>query len=177
MGRQRRVLLGMALAVVGLLGLVTSNYVQSQPPAEAAKPAKTVPAGQTYTGAKACSSCHFKQFMAWKKSKHATAAFESVPAKYKADPKCVNCHATGYGAPTGFKSATATPNLTGTSCEACHGPGSKHAEIAKKYATKKTLAPAEEAEVRGSIELVQVQNVCIRCHITQGHKEHPPYQK
>jgi hypothetical protein len=155
---------------------VLSPPARSQPPAEAVAEVHP-PADQTYTGSKQCSACHFKQYMAWKKTKHAKEAFESLAAKYRADGECVKCHATGYGAATGFKDAASTPNLAGTTCEACHGPGSQHDAIAKKYANKKVLAPDEDKEVRGSIYKVMPQNVCIRCHIDQTHKAHPPYDK
>ena len=170
---------GVVVVVVGIAmvfsALVVHN-VQSQPPTAEATEAHP-PADQTYTGAKQCGSCHFKQYMAWKKTKHAKEAFECLAAKYQADPQCINCHSTGYGAATGFKDIATTPNLAGTSCEACHGPGSKHDAIAKKYANKKKLEPDEEKEVRGSIYKVQPQNVCIRCHISQTHGEHPKYDK
>jgi hypothetical protein len=174
---RRTVLSGMAIAAVCVVSMVAVHSVQSQPPPE--KPAfkATPPEGQTYTGVKQCSSCHFKQYTSWKKTKHAKESFESVPAKYRATPECMICHSTGYGAATGFKSAAATPNLAGTTCEACHGPGSKHDAIAKKYANKKTLSPDEDKEVRGSIYKVLPENVCVRCHLAQNHKEHPKYDK
>jgi hypothetical protein len=170
------VVAGIVVALVGVVWSVTMKDLRSQPPAEAYV-ATGVPEGQTYTGAKRCASCHLKQFMNWKKTKHAKEAWESVAAKYRADPECIKCHTTGYGAATGFKDEASTPNLVGTSCEACHGPGSKHEEIAKKYANKKTLAPEEDKEVRGSTYKILPQNVCIRCHIAQNHKDHPKYDK
>jgi hypothetical protein len=160
---------------VGVLG-IAGQRVQSQPPATPVADV-TPPADQTYIGAKLCSACHFKQYMAWKKTKHATDAFTKVPAKYKADASCLACHSTGFGAATGFKDEASTPNLAGTSCEACHGPGSKHAEIAKQFTNKTKLEPEEEKQVRGSIYKVLPQNVCMRCHASQVHKVHPAYDK
>lgn len=170
------------VVVVGVFGVGSALFlpaakVQSQPPAVPAEAEPAPPAGQTYTGAKQCSSCHFKQYMAWKKSKHAKDAWDSVPEKYRADPECVKCHATGFGQATGFKDVASTPNLVGTSCEACHGPGSKHEEVCKKYANKKKLDPAEEKEARDSIYKVLPQSACVACHLVQGHKEHPKYDK
>ncbi|MGO8690965.1 MAG: cytochrome c family protein [Thermoguttaceae bacterium] len=168
------------LALMTTMALVFSvlavRGLQSQPPPEPVT-AVSPPADQTYTGAKQCASCHFKQFMSWKKTKHAKEAFQSLPAKYQADPECVKCHATGSGAASGFKDAATTPNLAGTTCEACHGPGSKHEAIAKQFANKKKLDPEEEKSVRGSIYKVLPQNVCMRCHVSQTHGEHPKYDK
>ncbi len=169
-------------AVVGAVvcaasALVVTN-VNSQPPEQAAAaPEPAPPEGQTYTGAKQCSACHFKQYMAWKKTKHAKEAWESVPAKYKADPECIKCHTTGYGQPTGFKDEASSANLKGTTCEACHGPGSKHEEICKKYAQKKKLSEEEDKTARDSIYKILPGTICHRCHATQGHKDHPKYDK
>ena len=126
--------------------------VWSQPPAEPAGPAVTPPADQTYTGAKACTACHFKQSMAWKKTKHDTDAFAKLPAKYKADASCLICHSTGFGAATGFKDEASTPNLAGTTCEACHGPGSKHVEAAKPFTNKKPHGGRGPADPRHDLQ-------------------------
>jgi hypothetical protein len=116
---------------------------------------------------KACAACHFQQFMAWKKTKHATT-FSLLTAKYEKDPKCLKCHTTGYGKPSGYKDGET--NLQGTTCEACHGPGSKHAEICEAFGKKK-LTEAEEQTARDSIWLVLPKNVCITCHVLQAHKK------
>jgi hypothetical protein len=112
--------------------------------------------------------------MTWRQTKHAKA-FEILPAKYQADASCLKCHATGHGQPNGFKDAS-TADLKGATCEACHGPGSKHGEIAKTFAGKK-LSEKEDAYVRSTIHLMLPKNVCVDCHLTRAHKEHPKYDK
>ena len=136
---------------------------------------KSVPTDQTYIGAKLCSACHFKQYMAWKRTKHAGKAFEELPDAYRTDSACLPCHTTGYGAPSGYKDAT-TPNLAGVTCEVCHGPGSKHETMAKQFANKK-LSPAEEKGVRDAIWRIRPGNICVTCHVDKGHHEHPKYSK
>jgi nitrate/TMAO reductase-like tetraheme cytochrome c subunit len=133
-----------------------------------ATPEPAPPEGQTYTGAKACASCHFEQFMAWSKSKHAKS-FELVTAEYQTNEKCLSCHTTGYGEPSGFKDLASSKALAGTTCESCHGPGSKHDEIAKAYGKEK-LTPEQEKECRDSIWMMLPGNVCVDCHTTQAHK-------
>jgi hypothetical protein len=168
---------GVGALFVGLV-FVIGGIVSSQPPESkdaAAEPAP--PAGQTYVGVKRCSSCHFKQYMSWKKTKHAKEAWESVAAKYRAAPECLVCHTTGYGEATGFKDESSTANLTGTTCEACHGPGSKHEEACKPFLNKKKLSPEEEKIARDSIWKIQPRNVCVACHTMQGHKDHPKYDQ
>ena len=135
----------------------------------------TPPAGQTYIGMKNCSACHFEQFVIWKKDKH-TKAFEILPEKYKTDAACLKCHTTGHGDPTGFKTAADT-HLAGTTCEACHGPGSKHQEICKTFATAKKLSPEQETLARDSIYKLLPSNACITCHSSKAHKAHMDYDK
>ncbi len=133
------------------------------------------PSDQEYVGNKRCASCHFEQYMKWKKDPH-SKAFALLTKKYATDAKCLKCHTVGYGAATGFKDAKSTPALTDVGCEDCHGPGSVHDKIAEKYAQVKNLTKEQEAEVRGSIWKVLPKNVCIECHTTKAHKdsETPP---
>ena len=173
---RRRVLTGLALVLIFAVCGILVQSVRSQPPAEPAGPAVTPPADQTYVGTKACTACHLKQWMAWKKTKHNTDAFAKLPAKYKTDAACLACHSTGFGTASGFKDEASTPNLAGTTCEACHGPGSKHVEAAKPFISTKPT-PEQETMLRGTIYKVLPQNVCMRCHATQVHKEHPKYDK
>jgi hypothetical protein len=160
-----RGVLGLFICMLSLcvLCLLAPNSAEADPPAD-----------QSYIGSKKCSSCHFDQFLKWRGTKHAKA-FDLLPAKYQADAKCLKCHTTGFGEETGFKDPTTTAGLLSVSCESCHGPGSKHEEIAKPFAQKK-LSPEEEAMVRGSIWKMLPKNVCVECHKVQGHhdSETPP---
>jgi hypothetical protein len=175
------------LWLVSVLGLLTAilafslnreHSVAQQPAAPAAGAPQAeppAPAGQTYVGARECAACHIEQFMTWRQTPHAQA-FAKLPAKYQTDATCLKCHTTGHGTPTGFKSLAATPNLVGNSCEGCHGPGSKHVEVAKSFAQKQ-LTPQETAQVRDTIYLTLPKLVCIECHLAVGHKKHPPFDK
>ena len=157
-----------ALSVVCVLAAAgpACSQPESTTPAEPAPPAD-----QQYIGTKQCAACHFDQFMKWKTTKHATT-FDLLPAQYKTDAKCLPCHTTGFGRPSGFTTAAASADLKGTTCEACHGPGSKHAEIAKQFANQK-LTPEQETTVRDSIWKINPHNTCISCHVVQGHHENP----
>ncbi|MFH1918483.1 MAG: cytochrome c family protein [Planctomycetota bacterium] len=155
-----------AVTCVVLVGAMATVPAAPGQAAEGAEPAP--PAGQQYVGAKECASCHFKQFMAWKKTKHAST-FDLLPDKYQKDAKCLKCHTVGFGEPTGYKTS-ADAALKGTGCETCHGPGSKHSEICKAFGKEK-LNEAQEKEARDSIFKLLPHNVCIDCHKTQGHLE------
>ena len=146
-----------------MLCLLIGSAVNSQPPASKdAAPEPAAPTGQTYIGVKRCSSCHFKQYMSWKKTKHAKEAWASVPEKYRTSAECLPCHTTGYGTPTGFKDAASTPNLVGTTCEACHGPGSKHEETCKPFLNVKKLSPEQEkTRQRFDLQGSSPERVCL----------------
>ncbi len=165
------------LVLAGILvgGVVLSIRKSSLAAEETPKPLEKVPAGQTYVGTKVCGSCHFDQLVDWKKTKHAKG-FEMLPAKYQSDKACLKCHTTGFGEESGFTTLEKTPDLVGASCESCHGPGSKHSEIAKKYSEKKPTKE-EELYIRSTIHKMQPRNVCVDCHLTRAHKKHPDYDK
>ncbi len=167
-----RVIVGCMIALLITAFVVTGSgpfVVASPVPAdEAAEPAP--PADQEYTGAKRCSSCHFKQFMSWKKTGHADA-FKLLTSAYEGDEKCLACHTTGFGEATGYKDAATGAALAGVTCEACHGPGSKHEEISQPFAKTKDLSPEDEKALRDSIWLIPPKNVCVECHKVQGHGE------
>lgn len=161
--------IGLLVAVLVTMGdnsLAVANTVRGED--EAAEPAP--PSDQTYTGSKRCSSCHFKQYMAWKKTTHAKT-FDLLPDEYKTNEKCLKCHTTGYGEPSGFTDVESTPNLVGTTCETCHGPGSKHEEVSQSYAKTKELPPEAERAIRDSIWMMLPRNICVECHMVQGHHE------
>jgi Cytochrome c554 and c-prime len=167
-----------ATALVGA-GLYWLGHLARDSAAVAAlavpQPLAEPPKDQTFMGIKQCSACHFNQFLVWRQTKHAKG-FEILPAKYKTDASCLKCHSTGHGEPTGYKDFASTPELAGTACEACHGPGSKHGEIAKGFGNRK-LTKEEETYVRSTIYKVRPNNACIGCHLAQTHQKHPPYDK
>ena len=65
----------------------------------------------TYVGVKKCKMCHRIEYKSWLQSKHANAWKSLKPAEQK-NPKCAGCHSTKL------------PEITGVTCEKCHGPGS-----------------------------------------------------
>lgn len=156
-GTSRRI--GLHVLMVVSMFLVSVGWVLADPPED-----------QTYIGTKRCASCHFEQYAKWKKTKHASA-FEILTPKYQKDEKCLKCHTTGFGEETGFKDVASTPSLTEVSCETCHGPGSKHEEISQPFAKKKKLSEEEQQLVRGSIWKMLPKNVCVECHMLQGHHD------
>jgi hypothetical protein len=140
------------LAIAGVAALA----VLTGPARPAAADGAEKPA---YIGAEACKKCHFKQYKSWKDTAMASSLEKLKPnvaadkkkaggldpaADYSKDEKCLRCHTTGYGTDTGYPAVVAgkawTPAeeerakmLAGTSCEACHGPGSLYAPYKKAH--------------------------------------------
>ena len=114
-----------------------------------------IPEGAKYIGSKKCRSCHLNEHKTWRKTKH-YKTFEQLEGPEKKDPDCLKCHSTGYGKPGGFVNEDDTPDLAGTGCEACHGPGSAHAEAAKD-------AP-EEGKWEDPNYPKVIANSCVACH-------------
>jgi len=69
---------------------------------------------------------------------------------YSKDGKCLKCHATGYGTESGYDPKKPNRNLSGVTCEACHGAASKYVPYMEKAAEKYQRV---EALKYGMIEL------------------------
>lgn len=117
--------------------------------AEFTKPAfppfPTSPKEPAFVGAATCAECHEgpeKQdhFSSWRRSSHADAFAVLATTKAReiatemgvhGDPRtkleCLKCHTSVYYRPASHVLGTASV-YEGVSCEACHGPGSQHAE-------------------------------------------------
>ena len=119
-----------AAAVLCAAVALAQEQAKPAPPApEAAKPAETAPPEApkpaTYVGSETCQACHEDIFNALRKSPHAAVQNEK-----------------GRG-------------WQGKACEACHGPGSKHAE---------TASPAEIRQP-AKLPVTQADQVCLGCHL------------
>lgn len=105
-----------------------------------------------YAGYKLCLECHNNICRYVTNTAHATA-FSSPDFKAlggQNNASCLPCHTVGYGLPTGFVSATATPQLANVQCENCHGPAANHA------------ANENDPTVRPRVDIAAT--VCGGCH-------------
>ncbi len=167
-----------AIAAAGFFG----GLLSARPTAQADDP-KPV-----HIGADGCKKCHFKQQSSWKKTPMAKT-FESLKpdvaaakktaggldpkADYTKDPKCLKCHTTGYGTPTGYPTppaagAVCTPEEDaraklnqGITCEACHGPGSLYGPYKKDHPDFKFAEIAKLGAVMPTAES------CLPCHVKE----------
>ncbi|MBD3182728.1 hypothetical protein GF312_10570 [Candidatus Poribacteria bacterium] len=113
----------------------------------------------TYVPGKKCRVCHIKIYKAQDKTPHANSYENLVDAGEETNEACLPCHVTGYGQPGGFEDAKSSKGLAGTTCQACHGPGSKHVEKGlSKEQRKETIQKTPK-------------DACTKCHKT--HEPHP----
>jgi len=127
--------------------------------------------GSEYVSNRKCRVCHSFEYKSWLDTPHA----HSLEVLHTADPKkieemaaragvkltgpawenetCLGCHTTGFKLPGGYPAADTLKNsaLAYVTCEACHGPGSKH--VAADMAHKKLLINTQPTEA-----------MCRQCH-------------
>jgi len=103
-----------------------------------------------FAGSQACAECHQNIHDTMMNTLHAQAFAALKPIHQETNPSCLPCHTVGYGVPTGFVSASATPHLEGVQCENCHGPAANHA------------ANPDDPTARPRLEIAS--QVCGGCH-------------
>ncbi len=143
----------------------------------------------SYLGADSCRKCHLAQYDTWRQSKMASS-FEALkpcdlatyegknlaerrksagldPGKdYRAEPRCLKCHTTGYGRPGGYPEKVTEENRAlaakreGVQCEACHGPGSLYVPFFRDKDNEKY----RRSEVRKLGLSLPDRGTCIACH-------------
>jgi len=71
---------------------------------------------KVFLGSQFCGKCHISEYESWRKSRH-SHAYEQIK---RGEKRCIPCHTTGFGYPTGFWDWETTPKLAGVGCEECH---------------------------------------------------------
>lgn len=144
--------------------------------AQAADDPKAAATTHDFVGSKACKTCHMGAkngtiFEIWEKSAHAQATAKLPEANQK-DPKCLGCHATGFGKAGGFDPAAPAATsaaLQGVGCESCHGAG-------KDYKAMSVMKDPAKAKEMGLI--MPTADLCKGCHegaVPEGHKALPKF--
>lgn len=141
-----------AIVVVGVLAISFSLVIGRHGAMAGASEA-------TYVPGKKCKTCHIKTFKAQSETPHAKSFENLTGAGEEGNAECLSCHTTGYGKPGGFVDAASTADLAGTTCQACHGPGSAHIE--------KGLSKEQRRE---AIQKTP-KDACTKCH--RNHEAHP----
>lgn len=107
--------------------------------------------GNGYVAATACQQCHQQEYLQWSATRHAFAYQTLLKKERYFDARCVSCHTTGFGYPTGFQIGDQDSALKGVQCETCHGPGKQHVGNPKK------------SNIRRGADM----SLCLECHDTK----------
>lgn len=115
-----------------------------------------------YIGPRSCRVCHRDFYNGRKEDLHFHTFKKIVNAGYANEPKCLGCHATGYGVLTGFTDEKKTAQLVGIECEGCHGPGSVHM---RRNDGGGFLAGVDNPD--------RIERMCKACHTERWNKAFP----
>ncbi|MCK5681525.1 hypothetical protein KAI46_12020 [bacterium] len=109
-----------------------------------------------YLSSRSCQHCHPEISHEWKSSRHGKAIESLITKKKENDTDCLPCHVTAMNKNIigCFVSMSETPGMVGVQCEACHGPGARHAQSRGK------IKPQKVAE-----------STCIQCHTVETDPE------
>ncbi|MBN1164170.1 MAG: hypothetical protein JXB45_06305 [Candidatus Krumholzibacteriota bacterium] len=102
---------------------------------------------ERYLGMETCWRCHARLADEFTESGHFRAFARLSLAGEESNRECLACHTTGFGIFSGYDPEAEKKggvNLRGVQCEACHGPGTKHA--------------------RDGTYRVSARRSCLRCH-------------
>lgn len=113
-----------------------------------------------YVGNDKCRLCHRDFFIGRKHDLHDHSLEYITSSEYRDNPRCLVCHTTGYGTPSGFMSVEETPRLANVQCEGCHGPGSNHLKIASLKKTGGGLLAGIDNHER-------LKKMCKACHTSR----------
>ncbi len=97
---------------------------------------------KVFLGNEFCAKCHPSEYQAWQQTAH-SKAYEKLK---QVEKRCIPCHTTGFGYPTGFWDIETTEKLAGVGCEECH------------------LVP-KRPFIRGLHKTIAVDSSTCRCHI------------
>ncbi len=123
-----------------------------------------------FVGNTKCRLCHRKFFIGRKKDLHDFAMKHLVEGEYEDNPRCLMCHSTGYGMPTGFVNMKRTPRLANVQCEGCHGPGNVHIRLAKEKKPAGGFLAGEDNPKR-------LVRMCNSCHTKRWNKSYHDLEK
>ncbi len=123
-----------------------------------------------YVGNTKCRLCHRKFFIGRKKDPHDYALKRLETGGYEKNPRCLICHATGYGVPTGFVNRERTPRLANVQCEGCHGPGNIHIQLAKSKKPSGGFLAGEDHPER-------LKKMCQSCHTKRWNRSYHDLDK
>ncbi len=113
----------------------------------------------TYVGSERCGVCHTEIVAQHRDSSHSRLSKGIAGTDDIGRPSCLGCHVTAPFVNSGWRGPSDTSDLASVSCEACHGPGSEHAE--------------KPAAGWGKVGF----DACLRCHTPERSPDFDPAAK
>jgi len=128
-----------------------------------------------FIGSEKCANCHPFADQVWAKTGHAHA-FDTLvndvnPGHRDKDGECILCHSVGFMNTTGFldknNNAKQNERLKHVGCEACHGPGSMHANDPNNKDYRKLMnafAAHHNPALPEKLRMQKLDDFCQKCH-------------
>lgn len=130
-----------------------------------------------YVGNSKCRLCHRNFFLGRKKDPHDHAMESLVALGEEKNSRCLMCHSTGYGVPSGFVDMEKTPRLANVQCEGCHGPGNIHIALAKDKSRNEVKKFTGGGFLAGGDNPEIVRKLCTSCHTSRWNKSYHDLDK
>ena len=102
----------------------------------------------TFVGAHSCKDCHEKAYKTWRRSGHANT-MDHLTSSKENELRCLFCHSTDA------QTKLSEYQHENVQCEACHGPGSTHVQMARQNRSTKANP--------GGLQVFK-KSVCQSCH-------------
>jgi len=130
-----------------------------------------------YVGNSKCRLCHRNFFLGRKKDPHDHAMESLVAYGEEKNSRCLMCHSTGHGTPSGFVDMEKTPRLSNVQCEGCHGPGNVHIAMAKDKVKNETKKFTGGGFLAGMGTTEVLKKMCTSCHTDRWDRSYHDFNK
>ncbi|MBE0515475.1 multiheme c-type cytochrome [Sulfurimonas sp.] len=130
-----------------------------------------------YVGNSKCRLCHRNFFIGRKKDPHDHAMEGLVALGKEKNSRCLMCHSTGHGVPSGFVDMEKTPRLANVQCEGCHGPGNVHIALAKDKSRNEIKKFTGGGFLAGGDNPEIVRKMCTSCHTSRWNRSYHDLDK
>ncbi len=130
-----------------------------------------------YVGNSKCRLCHRNFFLGRKNDPHDHAMENLVASGDDKNSRCLMCHSTGHGTPSGFVDMEKTPRLANVQCEGCHGPGNVHIAMAKDKSRNEVKKFTGGGFLAGEDNPQILRKMCTSCHTERWDRAYHDFDK
>ncbi len=131
----------------------------------------------SYVGNSKCRLCHRNFFLGRKNDPHDHAMENLIASGDDKNSRCLMCHSTGHGTPSGFIDMEKTPRLANVQCEGCHGPGNVHVALAKDKNKNEAKRFTGGGFLAGEDNPQILRKMCTSCHTERWDRSYHDFDK